>query len=292
MPDGTIAGDMRPNRHPLDEDSAARLLQGVVHADDAPPGYGSVAALLSAAAARPALADDAGAETIAAMVEAVRGTPAPAALSASRTSMLGKLLAGKALAAVAVVALTAGGAAAATGTLPDPVQGAVADAVSHIGVDIPHPDHGESAEHRQDADHRQDGPDDQPGEDQDRPAGPEQPDNQGQQTSDAAHDAKTGATESGGKVGPAVCTAVGSQCQPGAQDQAGDPEDKPTPPDTSRSVENPAGQPANPGADQRGADRATTPTTPTTAPATPTTATTPTTGRGAPDENPGGRGRP
>ena len=36
--------------------------------------------------------------------------------------MLKKLLAGKALAAIGVVALTASGAAAATGSLPDPAQ--------------------------------------------------------------------------------------------------------------------------------------------------------------------------
>ena len=51
--------------------------------------------------------------------------------------MLGKLLAGKALAAIGVIALTASGAAAATGSLLTPVQGAVAGAVSHVGVDLP-----------------------------------------------------------------------------------------------------------------------------------------------------------
>jgi hypothetical protein len=195
--------------------------------------------------------------------------------------MLGKLVAGKAL-AVAVVALTAGGAAAATGTLPSPVQGAVADAVGHIGVDIPHPNHGKSAEHRQDAEHRQTG-DDQPGEDQNQPDGTDQADNHGQQTSDAAHDAKTGATESGDKVGPAVCTAVGSNCQPENQNRSGGPEDKGTPPDPSGSDN---GQPDDPGKPVDGngpnEDHATTPTTP----------TTPTTGSIATGEDRSGRDLP
>ncbi|MEW6473955.1 MAG: hypothetical protein AB1679_17020 [Actinomycetota bacterium] len=133
---------MRPNRHSLDEDSASRLLQGAVPADDAPPGYGPVADLLAAAASVPAIDEDAGAPTITAMVEAIRAS-APIPETSGRRSMIGKLFAGKALAAVAAVALTAGGAAAATGTLPTPVQGAVADAVSHIGIDLPD-NHGQS----------------------------------------------------------------------------------------------------------------------------------------------------
>lgn len=150
MGERSIAGGMRPNRHSLDEDSAARLLQGAVHPDDAPPGYASVADLLATAASLPAVGEDAGAATIAAMVEAVRNCdPVPVPETGGRKSVLGKLFAGKALAAIATVALTAGGAAAATGTLPAPVQGAVADAVSHIGIDLPdnhnnHP-HGKAA---------------------------------------------------------------------------------------------------------------------------------------------------
>ena len=231
MNDPTIAGGMGTNRHPLDEASATRLLQGAVHPDDAPPGYAAVAELLATAASPPAVDEDAGADTISAMVEAVRNS-GPIPETSRRRSMFGKLLAGKALAAVAVVALTAGGAAAATGTLPTPVQGAVADAVSHVGVDIPHPNHGKSAAHRQDGEHRQDGKNDKSGDDQDQPGGTDQADNHGQQTSGAAHDAKTDAKADGEKVGPAVCTAVGSNC-PGKQDTGSGSEDDSTPPDTS-----------------------------------------------------------
>jgi hypothetical protein len=152
----SIAREMRPNCHLLDEDSASRLLQGLVHPDDAPPGYGAVAALLNSAAQLPLglVDEDAAATTVSAMVEVIRdATPTPE--TSRRKTMLGKLLAGKALAAtaVAVLGLTATGAAAATGSLPDPAQGVVSDALSHVGVDIPHPNHGKSADHRQDGNH-------------------------------------------------------------------------------------------------------------------------------------------
>jgi hypothetical protein len=157
-----IARRMRPNRHPLDDDSAARMLQGLVQPDDAPPGYGAVAGLL-ATAARPAADVDehVAATTVTAMVEAIReGVPAPQ--TSRRKSMLTKLLAGKALAALGVVALTASGAAAATGSLPSPVQSAVSGAASHVGVDLPSPNHGNSANHRQDAKHGHAGDDSTP----------------------------------------------------------------------------------------------------------------------------------
>jgi hypothetical protein len=209
---------MRPNH--LDEDSAARMLQGTVHPDDAPPGYGSVAGLLVAAASLPTVDEDAGAATISAMVETIRaGAPVPE--TSRRKAMIGKLLAGKALAVIAVVGLTATGAAAATGSLPDPAQGVVSDAASHVGVNIPHPNHGKSAGHRQDGKHRPDGNGNDAGQGQD------QPDNHGQVTSDAAHTAKDAAKDAGQKVGPAVCVEVGSQCgknkPAGSDDESGEP---------------------------------------------------------------------
>jgi hypothetical protein len=145
----SIARKMRPNRHLLDEDSASRLLQGHVHPDDAPPGYGAVAGLLNSAAQLPLgpVDEDAAAITVSAMVEAIRdATPVPE--FSRRKTMLGKLLAGKALAAVAVIGLTATGAAAGTGSLPDPAQTVVSEAVGHVGIDIPR---GKSADHRKDA---------------------------------------------------------------------------------------------------------------------------------------------
>src|SRR5439155_27390614 len=101
MDERAIAGGMRPN-HPLDEDSACRMLQGIVHPDDAPPGFASVAGLLASAAQLPAVDEDAAVTTVSAMVEVIRGTtPVPEPLR--RRSMIGKLFAGKALAAMATV---------------------------------------------------------------------------------------------------------------------------------------------------------------------------------------------
>src|SRR5207247_2140659 len=80
MSEPSIARGMRPNRHPLDEDSASRLLQGLVHPDDAPPGYGAVAGLLNSAAQLPlgSVDEDAAATTVSAMVEVIRdAAPAP-----------------------------------------------------------------------------------------------------------------------------------------------------------------------------------------------------------------------
>jgi hypothetical protein len=111
------------------------------------------------------------------MVEVIRaGAPAPAPETSRRKSMIGKIFAGKALVAMATVALTATGAAAATGSLPAPVQDAVSEAVSHVGVDLPAKG-GKSADHRQDGEHRQSDNKDktndkgQSGEDHGQPAG-------------------------------------------------------------------------------------------------------------------------
>jgi hypothetical protein len=198
MSEPSIARGMRPNRYPLDEDSASRLLQGIVHPDDAPPGYGAVAGLLNSVAQLPMgpVDEDAAAITVSAMVEVIRdATPAPE--TSRRKTMLGKLLAGKALAAVAVVGLTATGAAAATGTLPAPAQSVVSDAVSHVGIDIPHPKHGKSAAHRNDGNKPSD----------DAPDG----EDEGQSEDPSKAGVVAGIKESlpeGAKVGPAVCDAM------------------------------------------------------------------------------------
>jgi hypothetical protein len=217
----SIARGMRSNRHPLDQDSATRLLQGTVHPDDAPPGYAPVADLLATAASVPAVDEEAGLATITAMVEAIRAS-APIPDTPRRRSMIGKLLAGKAaLAAVAFVGLTATGAAAASGSLPDPVQGVVSDAVSHVGVDIPHP-HGKSADHRQDAKH--DGSDD--------PAADDQSGDEGKGMSDTVADLKTNRADDAGPLGQDVCAiASDGKCHSGDNHKGG--EDESTPPESS-----------------------------------------------------------
>jgi hypothetical protein len=253
----TIARRMRPNTHSLDDDSASRLLQGLVHPDDAPPGYGSVARLLNAAGPLAPVDEDAAANTVSAMVEVIRASD-PVPETSRRKSMIGKLLAGKAVAAIAVVGLTASGAAAASGSLPDPVQNAVAGAVSHVGVDIPHPNHGKSAGHRQDADHRQDGQGDESGDDQGQA-----PDNHGSDVSQFVEDNK-GTVE--GPFGQEVCkVASDNRCRPDSHGKSGD--DHGTPSSTGASTANRgrnSDDPAGESGGDHGKGEVTPPTTPTT----------------------------
>jgi len=221
MGERSIARKMRTNRHPLDEDSASRMLQGLVHPDDAPPGYGAVADLLNSAAQLPLcpVDEDAGAITVSAMVQVIRdATPTPE--TSRRKTMLGKLLAGKALAAVAVLGLTATGAAAGTGSLPDTAQGVVSEAVSHVGIDIPD---GKSADHRQD------------GKDKDDEA-PAADDNTGEDPkgmSGVVADLKDTRTAEDGPLGQDVCEiASDGKCHSGAEHKGQGGDDETTDPAT------------------------------------------------------------
>ena len=255
---------MRTNRHFLDEDSASRLLQGLVHPDDAPPGYGAVAGLLNSAAQLPIgpVDEDAATTTVSSMVEVIRdATPTPEI--SRRKSMLGKLLAGKALAAVAVIGLTASGAAAATGSLPDQAQSVVSDALSHVGVNVPHPDHGNSATHRNDT----------KGHNGDENEAGDEGQSDGSKAGVVA-DIKEGLEP--GEVGPAVCHEMSDHCKagdphgnPNASDDHGAPsgdergksgddhpgdvpaDDHATTPDTPDTPETPAGSIAT-GAERSG----------------------------------------
>lgn len=230
MDEPSIAREMRPNRHPLDEDSASRLLQGLVHPDDAPPGYGAVAGLLQSAAQLPLgqVDEDAAAITVSAMVEAIQdATPTPEI--SRRKSMLGKLLAGKAVAAtaVAVLGLTATGAAAGTGSLPDQAQSVVSEAVSHVGIDIPG---GKSADHRKDGDHRKDN------KDKNKPADETPGDDTGEEPkgmSGVVKDIKDARTAESGPMGQEVCKiASHGKCHSGTEHKGQGGDDETTPPGT------------------------------------------------------------
>jgi hypothetical protein len=224
MSEPSIARGMRPNRHSLDEDSASRLLQGHVHPDDAPPGYGAVAGLLNSAAQLSVgpVDEDAAAITVSAMVEMIRDAT-PAHEISRRKTMLGKLLAGKALAAVAVLGLTATGAAAGTGTLPDPAQSAVSEAVSHVGIDIPR---GKSAGHRKDGDHRKDKDKDKPS--GEAPAGETPGDPKGM--SGVVDGIKDARVPESGPMGQEVCEiASDGKCRSGADHKGQGGEDETTP---------------------------------------------------------------
>jgi hypothetical protein len=108
-----------PDPLALDEDLAERLLDGDLPPDQAPAGYAEVTALLAAAVAAPSPAELAGQEAAVAELRAVaraRRAPPRATGRPGRRRRVGLLV------AVAVVGLsTTGIAAAATGTLPDPI---------------------------------------------------------------------------------------------------------------------------------------------------------------------------
>lgn len=233
MGEPSIARRMRPNRHLLDEDSASRLLQGHVHPDDAPPGYGAVAGLLNSAAQLPLgpVDEDAAAINVSAMVEVIRDA-APAPEFSRRKTMLGKLLAGKALAAVTVIGLTATGAAAGTGSLPDPAQTVVSDAVGHVGIDIPR---GKSAGHRKDGDHRKDKDKDKPSDEApaDETPGDDATGEEPKGMSGVVKGIKSARTAEAGPMGQEVCKiASDGKCQSGAEHKGQGGDDETTPPGT------------------------------------------------------------
>ena len=124
---------MKRLRH-LDDATADRLLCGIVDPADAPPPYAEVVAVLRAAAV-PGPPVDPSDPLLAAMVAAVAaGAPTPA----RRNRMISKVLTTKiAAAGFGALVLSAGGAAAATGTLPDVAQDKVASIASHVGVELP-----------------------------------------------------------------------------------------------------------------------------------------------------------
>jgi hypothetical protein len=75
-------------------------------------------------------------------VSAIAATIAasPTRLTPGRPRMLTRIAAAKVAAVAAVVLLAGTGAAAATGSLPDPAQSVVSDALAKVHVDVPHPD--------------------------------------------------------------------------------------------------------------------------------------------------------
>jgi hypothetical protein len=118
----------------LDPDTANRLLAGRLAPDDAPPGYREVSELLHDARCGNGLlhiTDDA---LIAAVVDAITG---PDELSRKRKHVLTRIVTTKVAAATAVLAFTATGAAAATGSLPDRAQNGLARAAAHVGINLP-----------------------------------------------------------------------------------------------------------------------------------------------------------
>jgi hypothetical protein len=124
------------SKHPrLDEATEDRLLAGRVAGDDAPPGFVGVSRLIREARTDlgPSPVTDHG--LVAAMVQAI-ATPTPS-IDHRRNPVLTRILTAKAAAIVGVLALSATGAAAASGSLPDAAQDGLSKAASHVGVDLP-----------------------------------------------------------------------------------------------------------------------------------------------------------
>jgi hypothetical protein len=136
----------------FDEATVDAFWGGKVAPHDVPPGYRELATLVQTARAPAAASELAGeASVVAAAAAAVK---APAAvwhgihwggsrlLAKPLSLKLAKLLTFKMAVATAAVGVGGGfAAAAATGSLPAPIQSAVSDGLSHLGISVPNPSH-------------------------------------------------------------------------------------------------------------------------------------------------------
>jgi hypothetical protein len=136
----------------FDEATVDAFWGGKVAPHDVPAGYRELATLVQAARAPAAASELAGeASVVAAAAAAVK---APAAvwhgihwggsrlLAKPLSLKLAKLLTFKMAVATAAVGVGGGfAAAAATGSLPAPIQSAVSDGLSHLGISVPNPSH-------------------------------------------------------------------------------------------------------------------------------------------------------
>jgi len=138
-PPDDVGGEMRGI--PFDEEVLEALLSGRVAPEDAPPGLQRAAALIRAAKG-PAAANELAGEhvLVPAVAKAVGVRPRLSSRPlARRPKMITKLLSAKAAAVAAAVVLSGGVAAAATGSLPAPVQSALSQGLSHVGISLPDP---------------------------------------------------------------------------------------------------------------------------------------------------------
>jgi hypothetical protein len=125
----------------LDVRTADRLLSGRVAPGDAPPGYAPIAQAVQQVMASPRAVDPAReAATLASVVRVLRSNSHLQA-PVRRRSLRARVLTVKAAAIGATMVFGVTAAAAATDTLPAPVQRAVSDAASHVGVSIPKQHH-------------------------------------------------------------------------------------------------------------------------------------------------------
>jgi hypothetical protein len=114
----------------LDDDVADRLLDGDLPPDQTPAGYAAVAALLAATVAAPSPAELAGEEAALAELRAVTRARRAIVWGSGRPSRRRRV--GLLVAVVVVGLSTTGIAAAATGTLPDPIGAAARRIVATV----------------------------------------------------------------------------------------------------------------------------------------------------------------
>jgi hypothetical protein len=219
----------------LDDAAVERLLVGDVEPADAPEGWSAVAVLLRAAAEVEPV-EGPSAELLASLVAAAPGT------SWSRHDGGGVVARRRIGAAVfgATLLLGAGtGVAAATGSLPGPIQGVIHDVADAVGLDVPDRDDADADETEVDDNlvpSPVDNTDDAPG----RPANP------GRSEDAPGQDGETGRPDDPGN----------SEDAPGQDGTTGRPDDAGRPADAGRPED--PGQPGPPPSHER-------PTTTTTA---------------------------
>jgi len=136
-PWGDLEDEMR--RRPLDDDTADRLLSGLIEPDDAPPGYTDVASMLRAVAA-PATSEELAGEreTVAAAARTVRIQHESSLAPATRRSPVrGRFFRAKVAGLVVAGTLAGTTGLAFAGVLPDAAQNAAATVLSKVGIAIP-----------------------------------------------------------------------------------------------------------------------------------------------------------
>ena len=126
----------------FDDRIADDLFAGAFEPETAPPGLQELAGLVHAARPPVQLSAVPGEDQLVkAFAATVRAEMCPAAATtAPRRHVMAKVLSAKAAVVATTLLLGAGVAAAATGSLPRPLQSTVASVASHIGISLPNPD--------------------------------------------------------------------------------------------------------------------------------------------------------
>jgi hypothetical protein len=121
----------------LDDDTADRLLAGLIAPDDAPPGYARVARIVRAATAAPSAWELAHqGEHVAAVAGAVGARIAPLPRP-SRSSVGSRFQRTKIMATLVVTTLAGTTGLAVASVLPAPAQDAVSGVLAKVGITVP-----------------------------------------------------------------------------------------------------------------------------------------------------------